>query len=70
MRETIRKVIFLRVNAKEVLQSFPADDRSVGTFQFVSVASNKIIIIFVTLYKHIFLFTVTVDFPPAEISIA
>ena len=70
MRETIRKVIFLRVNAKEVLQSFPADHRSVGTFQFVSVASNKIIIIFVTLYKHIFLFTVTVDFPPAEISIA
>ena len=70
MRETIRKVIFLTVNAKEVLESFPADHRSVGTFQFVLVASNKIIIIFVTLYKQIFLFTVTVDFPPGEISIA
>ena len=33
MHETIRKVIFLTVNAKEALESFPADHRSVGTFQ-------------------------------------
>ena len=33
MRETIRKVIFLTVNSKEALESFPADHRSVGTFQ-------------------------------------
>ena len=36
---------------------------------FVSDASNEIIIDFVTLYKQILLFTVTVDFPPAELSI-
>ena len=33
MLETIRKVIFLTVNAKEALESFPAEHRSVGTFQ-------------------------------------